>query len=164
MLDYIARIRHAGDSLYPLGIGGLLIDAYRVQQLMQQDTLLNTGLLDRLLDASLAGLRRYAQSDEWRLPAGHRLAFRELGLAIGLHAVQRMERAMSETGQGGATSERIQLLTQYAPIGETIEAFWREPDNRRAETWIEHQDINEVMLATSLAPDGCLVLAEADRE
>ena len=151
-------------SADPLGIGGLLIDAYRVQQLMQQDTLLNTVLLDRLLDASLSGLRHYAQSGEWTLPAGHRLAFRELGLAIGLHAVQRMEQAMSETGQSGATSERIQLLAQYAPIGETIEAFWREPDNRRVATWIEHQDINEVMLATSLAPDGCLVLAEADRE
>jgi hypothetical protein len=35
-------------------------------------------------------------------------------------------------------------------------SFWVDPGHRRAGTWVEHLDINEVMLATSLAPDGCL--------
>jgi len=41
---------------------------------------------------------------------------------------------------------------------DEIEAFWRDPEHQRVTTWTEHQDINEVMLATSLAPDGFLVL------
>ncbi|MGD9082806.1 MAG: hypothetical protein PVJ50_06225 [Desulfobacterales bacterium] len=43
-------------------------------------------------------------------------------------------------------------------MGEAIEKFWLDPKNRRAKSWTEHQDINSVMLATSLAPDGYLKL------
>ena len=32
------------------------------------------------------------------------------------------------------------------------------PAHRDTESWREHEDINEVMLATSLAPEGFLVL------
>ena len=45
---------------------------------------------------------------------------------------------------------------------DEIEAIWRDPEQQRAATWTEHQDINEVMLATSLAPDGFLVLLPPD--
>ena len=146
----------------PLGLGGLLIDAYRVQQLMQQGTLPDAQLLNRLLDAALTGLQHYAQSGELQLPARHRLAFRELGLAIGLHAVERMHQAADHESEHAATSPRVraqlQALMQYLPLRDEIEAFWRNPEQQRATTWTEHQDINEVMLATSLAPDGFLVL------
>ena len=37
-------------------------------------------------------------------------------------------------------------------------AFWLEPRHREVDTWKEHRDISEVMLATSLLPDGVLVL------
>ena len=47
---------------------------------------------------------------------------------------------------------------QYLPLRDEIETFWRNPEQQRASTWTEHQDINEVMLATSLAPEGFLVL------
>jgi hypothetical protein len=43
-------------------------------------------------------------------------------------------------------------------LGEAIEKFWLDPQNRTAESWTGHQDINSVMLATSLAPDGFLKL------
>jgi hypothetical protein len=46
----------------------------------------------------------------------------------------------------------------YLPLREAIETFWRDPANQRSDTWAEHRDINEVMLATSLAPDGYLTL------
>ena len=36
--------------------------------------------------------------------------------------------------------------------------FWLENANREAESWRAHRDINMVMLATSLAPDGYLTL------
>jgi len=117
-------------------------------------------LLQTLLSASLAGLQHYATSDELRLPAEYRLAFRELGLAIGLHAGELMwQMPDSEAMRSSTDSEvraRLQALFQYVPLRDEIESFWRDPDQRRASTWAEHRDINEVMLATSLAPAGFL--------
>lgn len=144
----------------PLGLGGLLIDAFRVQQLLQQGAQLEVQLLNRLLDAALTGLQHYAKSGELQLPSEHRLAFRELGLAIGLHAVERMQQA---AGHEYATTNpqlrmQLQALMQYLPLRDEIEAMWRAPEQQRAAPWIAHQDINAVMLATSLVPDGFLVL------
>jgi hypothetical protein len=42
-------------------------------------------------------------------------------------------------------------------VGTAICEFWRDPRCRQARTWREHADINDVMLATSLAPAGYLV-------
>ena len=53
---------------------------------------------------------------------------------------------------------KAEPLTPYVPLAEMIEAFRIKPDNRQAETWIEHREINMVMLAASLSPDGCLTL------
>ncbi len=150
----------------PLGIGGLLIDAYRVQQLIQQGAQPDEQLLNRLLDAALTGLQHYTQGGELQLPAKHRLAFRELGLAIGLHAVERMQQAADNEHAHATTSAQqraqLQTLMQYLPLRDEIETTWRNPEQQRATTWIAHQDINEVMLATSLAPDGFLVLLPPD--
>ena len=77
----------------PLGIGGLLVDAWRVQQLSQQGVDVEPHLVDRLLDAARSGLALYIRGGDLQLPARYRLAFRELGLAIGLHAVERMQAA-----------------------------------------------------------------------
>jgi hypothetical protein len=41
----------------PLGIGGLLADAYRVEQLIRLGATIDNALIMRLLDAALAGLR-----------------------------------------------------------------------------------------------------------
>jgi hypothetical protein len=146
----------------PLGLGGLLIDAYRLQQLIQQGALPDPQLLNRLLEAALAGLQHYALSGELQLPVQHRLAFRELGLAIGLHALERMYQAADRDYKPASTSTRLraqlQALMQYLPLRDEIEAIWRDPEQQRDATWTGHQDINEVMLATSLAPDGFLVL------
>jgi len=48
------------------------------------------------------------------------------------------------------------MLLQYSPLAELIENFWLKPQRRRAASWVEHGDINTVMLATSLLPDGFL--------
>jgi hypothetical protein len=146
----------------PLGIGGLLIDAYRVNQLTQQGATIDEDLLEILLSASLSGLQYYARGRELRLPSEYRLAFRELGLAIGLYAVELMwQRANNGAKQppiGTKARTQLQALIQYVPMRDEIESFWRDPEHRRVSTWSEHRDINEVMLATSLAPDGFLVL------
>jgi hypothetical protein len=151
--EYAAMVRRgdwATDD--PLGIGGLLVDAWRVQQLSLQGADIEPNLFERLLDAAHSGLAIYVRGGDLQLPARYRLAFRELGLAIGLHAVERMQAA--DPGQ------RVQLegLAQYLPLAGDIEAFWLDPAQQHSATWIEHQDINAVMLATSLVPDGYLDL------
>jgi len=137
----------------PLGLGGMMIDAYRVHQIIQQGSSADPRLLDNLLNASLTGLEQYERGSTLQQPAPYRLAFRELGLAIGLHAVERLHKAFDD-----GKPKQLEALMQYLPLRDEIEAFWRNPDYQRTATWTEHQDINEVMLATSLAPDGFLEL------
>jgi len=148
----------------PLGIGGLLVDAYRVAQLIEQGGLSDEDLLEHLLTAALAGLEYYARSGELRAPAQYRLAFRELGLAIGLHAVDHMWQSVTEKriAINPGVRTKLEALIRYVPLGDEIESFWLTPAHQDSITWSEHQDINEVMLATRLAPDGFLVLAPPD--
>jgi hypothetical protein len=47
---------------------------------------------------------------------------------------------------------------QFTRLIEIIESFWLESGNRESESWNDHIDINRVMLATSLAPDGYLII------
>ena len=116
----------------PLGIGGLLIDASRLQQLGTADQLRND-----VLSAAAVGLRAYQQEAALDAPADRRLAFRELGLAIGLAA---------------------EPLPAFRPLRQQIESFWIDSQHRQTGLWREHQDINDVMLATALAPEGFLKL------
>jgi hypothetical protein len=104
-------------------------------------------------------LSRYAQEGEPEGPAATRLAFRELGLAIGLRAADLMMRALDEPAGSPRPGVRTSLeqVLRHAPLRARIEGFWLEPEHRRAASWTEHRDINEVMLA-SLAPEGCLAL------
>jgi len=46
-----------------------------------------------------------------------------------------------------------------SPCCEGIEKFWLDPASRENKTWRAHREINMVMLATSLAPEGFLSLA-----
>jgi hypothetical protein len=135
----------------PLGIGGLLSDAYRLAQLIFHYKIEQSGLMEDLLDSSLVGLEAYRRSHSLKLQPQYRLAFRELGLAIGLRAVERLKELV------GMRPE-TEVLMSYVPLAETIETFWLEQETREASTWIEHRDINMVMLATSLAPDGYLTV------
>ncbi len=138
----------------PLGIGGLLVDAYLASQLIEEGAALKGEFLGTMLEAAFIGLDHYARTGDSRKPAEYRLAFRELGLAIGLHAVARLSKEVQRTKYRA----RLEALKDLLPLGTEIESFWRNPDHQLAETWIEHRDINEVMLATSLVPDGLLVL------
>ena len=147
----------------PLGIGGLLADACRVAQLMGCGAIVDAALLDELLATSLAGLTQYVRQGELRQPAARRLAFRELGLAIGLSAISRIDvttasRPMTRANVADVRA-RLAALAPYVSVGAEIKSFWLDPGQRRADSWVEHLDINEVMLATSLVPDGFLVLS-----
>jgi hypothetical protein len=108
------------------------------------------GLRDRLLDAAYAGLRVYERSGELRLPAVDWLAFLELGLAIGLAALPLL--------RASSRSARAERLAHFEPLAAEIVSFWLKPDHRSVRTWREHLNINDVMLATSLAPSSFLML------
>lgn len=160
---YAAMLQHCTlTTLDPLGLGGLLTDAWRVQQLVQQGAAAEAGLAEQLLRAAQTGLRHYVRCGETAQPADHRLAFRELGLAIGLHAVERLHDASLQSAARTAYPPRLRALIEslmaYLPLCGTIEDFWRDPASRRAESWLAHEDINTAMLATSLVPDGYLDL------
>ncbi len=103
----------------PLGLGELLIDAYRLSQ-MKEDK----DLISKIINAAEFGLTSYNNNY-------HTLAFRELGLAIGLNAAMRMEKS----------------VTRWE-LKQHIIDYWLH--NR---DWKEHREINRVMLATSLEPD-----------
>ncbi len=133
-----------------LGLGGLLMDAYRVDQLMYASALTETSLLSAMLTAALRGLRGLSDASELERPASQRLAFRELGLAIGLQVIARLRVAPGHLRKS---------VARWAPLGARIEAFWRESVHQTQPSWTEHQDINEVMLATCLCPDGWLELS-----
>ncbi len=114
----------------PLGIGGLLFDAYRLDQIGGHGR-----LRDRVLEAAVIGVRAFSEQPVVRTSASRRLAFRELGLAIGLAAP-------------------LADLAPHSTLRETIEAFWWRPEHRSVASWREHEDINDVMLATCLCPTG----------
>jgi len=146
----------------PLGVGDLLCNAHKAAELAVGGHFEETGLPGILLDSSLPGLESYAGKNLSEFPADYRLAFRELGLAIGLRAVEKL-RELVERNPGFFNKKhplypRIEAVMEYVPLCEIIETFWLEHRNREGKSWIEHRDINMVMLATSLAPDGYLTL------
>ncbi len=149
----------------PLGLGGLLSDACRVAQLMAQGAIEGANLLAGLLAAAQDGLRLYARQGDWRQPPSRRLAFRELGLAIGLAGIDLLRREVENDARrvfaGTELRSIIQRLAPDAGLGSTIVSFWLDPKHREPHTWTEHRDINEVMLASALLPAGYLKLSAA---
>jgi hypothetical protein len=146
----------------PLGLGGLLFDACRVAQLISSGDLEPTDLLETLLESSLIGLESFVKENSLRLPAGYRLAFRELGLSIGLRAVEkireRIEQESTPLRNKDALLSGLEVLARVAGLREIVEKFWLKETSRKARSYTAHRDINEVMLATSLSPDGFLEL------
>jgi hypothetical protein len=148
--DFAAMIGSDLATVDPLGLGGLLTDAWRVQQLTCAGSFPTGDLLERLLAAAVTGLTEYVRGGELRAPATHRLAFRELGLAIGLAVVPSMQE------RGG--SVWVDRLSPFVPLRSEIESFWLRAEHRRTTTWLDHANINDVMLATTLVPAGYTTL------
>jgi len=149
-------------STDPLGIGGLLLDAARVEQLRTDGAIAEPALLEALLGAALLGLEHVVRRGDLGGPAERRLAFRELGLAIGLAGLAGLERSVPrDEATLAGVRERLAALARHAGIGPRITGFWRDRANRRTRSWAEHQDIDDVMLATALVPAGVLLLGPA---
>jgi hypothetical protein len=110
----------------------------------------------------LAGLEFYRRRNPLNLPAESRLAFRELGLAIGLRGMEKLQGMIGNHpdifDRRSPLASQLEALRPYGGLGHKIEIFWLERSNRESASWMAHRDINMVMLATSLAPEGYLTI------
>ena len=148
----------------PLGIGGLLVDAYRLAQLLRVRPGDNP-LLGLVAGAAAHGLAQYLASQPFARPVGQRLAFRELGLAIGLHAVTRLwcvlERDAASLDAQPALRQALDQLVAQVPLARTLTDTWCDVERSGDPLWRAHQDINTVMLATALVPSGYIELGSS---
>ena len=133
----------------PLGLGGLLLDAVRLAWLPHLVPADQRILRDVLAGAD-AGVRHVAVTGALGGPASRRLAFRELGLAIGLQALPAIAVAAGSLSARDALDAHLQSLSTHAGLGDQILEFWSDARQRDQPLWREHRDINEVMLATAL--------------
>jgi hypothetical protein len=60
--------------------------------------------------------------------------------------------------KAGAPPNLLKEIRADFPFLEQIQSFWLDRRNRAVRSWTDHREINMVMLATSLAPDGYLTL------
>ena len=145
-----------------LGIGGLLTDACRLAQLAVLDDLPESERLARLLNDAVESLGNWAHTDPLSEPLPNRLAFRELGLSIGLDAVRKTRDLIARHPENFPNHEVLETkladLAQCLPWREEIEEFWLRASSQESAGWLAHREINSVMLATALAPDAFLML------
>jgi hypothetical protein len=146
----------------PLGTGGLLSDALRIAQLSVQSGKSYGRLLESVVDSALPGLVSCVRGESLDLPAKYRLAFRELGLAIGLAGAGNLCTLIRQNPElfknTGSLQHKVEAILEYVPLKEAIIQFWMSGKNRESPTWTEHKEISLVMLATGSAPDGFLTL------
>jgi hypothetical protein len=141
----------------PLGLGGLLCDALQAGDLLGRGVTGPGQLLPALLRQAGPGLAAFIRRGDLRLPANERLAFRELGLSLGLRAAAKLQTLVE--GQPEIFPPALRLreplaqILAYVPFAAAIENFWLDPAHQAAASWRAHYQINQVMLVTSLAPD-----------
>lgn len=118
-------------------------------------------MLSLLRDAEM-GLETFVRSRTLNVSADYRLAFRELRLSIALHAIALIQKTIDQYPENFSNVydlyAKLSGLQRYLPLIDRIEDFWLEPINQQSHSWTGHWDINSVMLATSLGPDGYLIL------
>jgi len=152
-IDMCRNINLATDD--PLGIGCLLINSCKLIQMIVSNDLPQTEMLTAILHYALQGLNLFVRSNSLNYPPKYRLPFREMGISIGLHAVERMQEILGQHPEDFSRPDKLdsQLsgFQDYLPLKEFLENFWMEPVNQTCTTWMEHLDINSIMLATSLA-------------
>lgn len=126
----------------PLGVGGLLLDAVRAEELEHSGINLPPSIeANKLFEESaesLAGLPDFKEKDPNR-----RLAFRECGLSLGLRITEPSKNAIINTSSTKLPEKKFYLASK-------IEEFWLDHEHQQAASWVEHLDINAISLAASL--------------
>ncbi|AEP29421.1 hypothetical protein [Brumicola nitratireducens] len=145
-----------------LGVGCLLTDAYKLCQLMGLYQLNGQHLFEKILQDIESSLHHIVGGNLFSIKASNRLAFRELGLAIGLQTISKMRQVLTKHSAEFQQVDSLNLLllrlSAYEPLHSIIENFWLKPEQQSLAVWQEHADINNVMLATSLFPSGYVQL------
>jgi hypothetical protein len=145
-------LREALSTDDPLGLGGLFFDTYRLAKIEP-----TSKFLPWLVEGGRRGLEAYLSEHTLLAPAHHRLAFRELGLALGLAAMASLDPTELRAKLDPRTYGRYVELAEHEALRQEIVSFWLRPEHRRVSTWTEHLDISDVMLATCLVPEGFLL-------
>ena len=158
-----AMLRSIGDlvpswaTLDPLGLGGLLVEASHLIDLVADGSLRLDSLLPRVLADALRSLEASSIEQELHRPPDSRLAFRELGLAIGLRAIDSAETSIRDVPDrfGGDADaawflDHVDRIHRFRPLADRLEAAWLDPAAEASGRWNEHLDIDAVMLAASL--------------
>lgn len=158
--DYLAEV--CGQSQWRttdmLSLGSLMIEAYRMGQLLIRDEDIELALVYDVINGAYEGLVELADVD-WNTPPELRLAFRELGLVIGLKAIGRFSELMlRDSGLRDILGKKLVAFERFLPLIGVLESYWSAPEKRMNGTWTKHADINEVMLATALLPHAFLEL------
>ncbi|CAH1779866.1 unnamed protein product [Owenia fusiformis] len=144
-----------------LGLGSLLSDALRLMKIIcVTEDLSGLPLLKKILEDSNKGLKSFARRG-LKGKAERRLAFRELGLAIGMSAVPLMQSLIDGNqrifNQDPSIQKLVTEMKQYMEqFNHDVITFWLDPKSQKFGSWTSHLDINMVMLATSLNSGGFL--------
>ena len=153
---------HSWATSDALGIGGLLLDLSVIVRLTAAGECDAGHALDRALTDAVRSLDTFAASRELERPVHGRLAFREIGLAIGLHAADSVRAAILHArprfGRPADVERRLggaQALLEHLELRHEIERCWMDPAAQETPAWRSHEDINAVMLAAALVPDAC---------
>ena len=98
----------------------MLIDAFRLYEANFSgfDTI---KMVESILNQALIGLRLYSNTDPLNGAAHNRLAFRELGLAIGFRAIDLLSQMHNEGNQ--SNSSRNLSKQQFTDISLILEAL-----------------------------------------
>lgn len=133
----------------PLAIGGLLLDAFRLAMLPDRESV-DERIAGDVLSGAQTGLQHFLISGILEMPPSRRLAFRELGLAIGLQTISLI--AAVEKSASLLGPDPSQMLSPEAgeDLGDQLVEFWYRLQRQSEPLWLEHADINDVMLATAL--------------
>lgn len=134
----------------PLGIGGLLLDGFRLA-ILQDIRTSDKQLLGEVLLGAEAGVQQFLRSGALQGQPAMRLAFRELGLAIGLQTLPATNIAVNRLGMlTESIAAPLGSLLSFGRVDRAIVDFWSEPQNHCYSTWQDHRDINEVMLGAAI--------------
>ena len=139
----------------PLGAGGLLVLLWRASALHVEGVPVDGLELRRLASAAFRSLEAVGRSRSLGRAPEYRLPFRELGFAMGLHALESIAE-LDERDRPELTVDPGRAYERWGVLADELEDFWLRPANQAVETWRDHADINRVMLAASLVPDGYL--------
>ena len=147
----------AWTTVDPLSLGGLLSETSRLACLVAAGRHPNEPILERLAHDARRSLDAFAGADLLDRSIETRLAFRELGLSIGLQAivpahdaVQHHRDRFGEAWAGSALLAHLEAMVRHTALIGRIEETWLDPDAQETSAWHAHLDINAVMLALSL--------------